>query len=99
MPRTFKPWTPSAVELELLHECWLARLIDLCVPPEAGFRAGDGWGGWRRAGRGKRTILVEHEQRMITGAFVMAVPDAVSAAPQTLGSPRLDAAGFPYPTV
>ena len=26
MPRTFKPWTPSAVELELLHECWLARL-------------------------------------------------------------------------
>jgi hypothetical protein len=26
MPRTFKPWTPSAAELELLHECWLARL-------------------------------------------------------------------------
>jgi hypothetical protein len=26
MPRTFKKWTPSAAELELLHECWLARL-------------------------------------------------------------------------
>ena len=26
MPRTFKVWTPSAAELELLHECWLARL-------------------------------------------------------------------------
>jgi hypothetical protein len=26
MPRTFKQWTPSAAELELLHECWLARL-------------------------------------------------------------------------
>ena len=26
MPRTFKQWNPSAAELELLHECWLARL-------------------------------------------------------------------------
>jgi hypothetical protein len=26
MPRTFKQWTPAAAELELLHECWLARL-------------------------------------------------------------------------
>ena len=26
MPRIFKPWNPSAAELELLHECWLARL-------------------------------------------------------------------------
>jgi hypothetical protein len=26
MPRTFKQWTPAAPELELLHECWLARL-------------------------------------------------------------------------
>jgi hypothetical protein len=26
MPRTFKPWNPAAAELELLHECWLARL-------------------------------------------------------------------------
>ena len=26
MPRTFKPWTPATAELELLHECWLARL-------------------------------------------------------------------------
>jgi hypothetical protein len=26
MPRTFKQWTASAAELELLHECWLARL-------------------------------------------------------------------------
>ena len=26
MSRVFKPWTPSAAELELLHECWLARL-------------------------------------------------------------------------
>jgi hypothetical protein len=27
-PRTFKQWTPATAELELLHECWLAR-----VPP------------------------------------------------------------------
>jgi hypothetical protein len=26
MPRTFKQWTPATAELELLHECWLARL-------------------------------------------------------------------------
>jgi hypothetical protein len=26
MSRTFKPWTPATAELELLHECWLARL-------------------------------------------------------------------------
>ena len=26
MPRTFKPWTPSAADFELLYECWLARL-------------------------------------------------------------------------
>jgi hypothetical protein len=26
MPRTFKPWNPATAELELLHECWLARL-------------------------------------------------------------------------
>jgi hypothetical protein len=26
MPRTFKQLTPSSAELELLHECWLARL-------------------------------------------------------------------------
>jgi hypothetical protein len=26
MPRTFKQWTPSTAELELLQECWLARL-------------------------------------------------------------------------
>src|SRR5580704_11028350 len=26
MARVFKPWTPATAELELLHECWLARL-------------------------------------------------------------------------
>jgi hypothetical protein len=26
MPQTFKQWTPATAELELLHECWLARL-------------------------------------------------------------------------
>jgi hypothetical protein len=26
MPRTFKQWTPATAELELLYECWLARL-------------------------------------------------------------------------
>ena len=26
MPRTFKQWTPATAELELLHDCWLARL-------------------------------------------------------------------------
>ena len=26
MSRTFKQWTPATAELELLHECWLARL-------------------------------------------------------------------------
>jgi hypothetical protein len=26
MPRIFKQWTPATAELELLHECWLARL-------------------------------------------------------------------------
>ena len=33
MPRTFKQWTPVTAELELLHECWLARL------PPAGIAA------------------------------------------------------------
>jgi hypothetical protein len=26
MPRSFKQSTPATAELELLHECWLARL-------------------------------------------------------------------------
>jgi hypothetical protein len=36
MPRTFKVWTPSAAELELLHECWLARLPPAMIATRLG---------------------------------------------------------------
>ena len=36
MPRTFKPWTPSAADLELLHECWLARLLPARIAARLG---------------------------------------------------------------
>jgi hypothetical protein len=36
MPRTFKPWTPATSELELLHECWLARLPPAMIAARLG---------------------------------------------------------------
>ena len=36
MPRTFKQWTPSAAELELLRECWLARLPPAVIAARLG---------------------------------------------------------------
>jgi hypothetical protein len=35
MPRTFKQWTPATAELELLHECWLARLPPARIAPSS----------------------------------------------------------------
>ena len=36
MPRTFKQWTPATAELELLHECWLARLAPARIAAQLG---------------------------------------------------------------
>jgi hypothetical protein len=36
MPRTFIQWTPATAELELLHECWLARLPPAMIAARLG---------------------------------------------------------------
>ena len=36
MARVFKQWIPSAAEIELLHECWLARLPPAVIAARLG---------------------------------------------------------------